>query len=389
MREYFVLKVLRKFRFVFSWLEVDCAAVLSILRVKLIMDGRRVPTIMAAQQPKEGNLFVKSLPIYLLFGLFLLFLLILPVPVYLVMNFVYGMMLFMLISSLISEFSSVLLDVSEKEILLPKPVDNRTVNVAKVLHILIYIMAILLALSLPVMVVGTVKNGLMFLAVFCVLMPFVAGFSIFLTSLLYYFILRLFDSERLKDVINYFQIGLSVFIVIGFQFMGRVFSFVDLDFQSVKLVWWSGFIPTTWFSAPYALFVDKIYEPVFFWVGSLGIALPVLFFLVYLKLVAPYFESNLAKLNDASGERKGRKGKLLNVWAQLLCATKKEKGFYLFSKRLLASERSFKLRLYPILAMAVFFPLIFLLNSLGFGQSFLSGLRRCGGQIAFFTSIFP
>lgn len=378
MKNFFVLRVLKQFRFLFHHLGVNFEAMQSILRVKLIMDGRRAPNVIGKQAQKKGNNFVKALPIYFLIGLFLLFFILFPTPVYFSMNLVYGMLLFMVISTLITEFSSVLLDVREKEVLLSKPVDKRTMNVAKILHILLYLLALLSVMSVPLLIAGTIKHGIWFLAVFLGQLFFIASFSIFITSILYFFILMFFDSEKLKDIINYFQIAISVFIIIGLQIVGRVFSFVELDLGSIASAWWNYLIPTAWFSAPYALLVDKIYQPQFIWLTALGATLSVLFIIIYVKLVAPYFEQNLSKLSDNSGVKSG-KGMLLNKWAKFICTNNTERCFYIFSKRLMASDRSFKLRLYPLLAMAAFFPLIFLLNNIWIEESFLAGFQAMRG----------
>ncbi len=69
----------------------------------------------------------------------------------------------------------------------------------------------------------------------------------FFTAILYYFILKIFDGEKLKDIINYFQIVLSVVLALGYQIIPRVFDFTSVNvnfkikmvelFSSTSVVW--------------------------------------------------------------------------------------------------------------------------------------------------------
>jgi len=61
---------------------------------------------------------------------------------------------------------------------------------------------------------------------------------------------------KLKDMINYIQILISVFMLVGFQFMGRIFNltYLTVTFQPA---WWHFLIPTTWFAAPFSLFIEN------------------------------------------------------------------------------------------------------------------------------------
>ncbi|WP_353893991.1 hypothetical protein PRVXH_000763 [Proteinivorax hydrogeniformans] len=388
MKNFLVLKLLEKFRFLFKLTGVNFYTMLSILKVKLTMDQRRVPTLMAAQEPKEGNYFLKSLLPYFIIGMFMVFFIFLPTPIFFTMNLVYGLTLFMLITTMISDFSSVLLDVTEKDILLSKPVDHKTLNLAKIMHILIYLLTLLLVMCGPIMIAGTVRYGFVFLSIFFVQLFFIAGFSIFITSVLYFLILRFFNSERLKDIINYFQIGFSVAMVVGFQLIGRAYDFVDIE-AMFTVNWYNFLIPTAWYSAPYALLFDDKTDLSFIWLSVLGVFSSILFIFTYIKFVAPYFEKNLSKLNDNSGTKKiSVFTRIFKRWASLICINKTEKVFYIFTKRLIGGERNFKLRMYPNLALGAFFPLIFLLNNVIGGESIREGIQAMKGGNYFLYMYF-
>ena len=77
----------------------------------------------------------------------------------------------MLSATLISDFTSVLIDIRDNAIILPKPVNDSTVIVARLLHIFIHICKIVVPMSLPGLVMMIVEYGpggglLFFLMVF-------------------------------------------------------------------------------------------------------------------------------------------------------------------------------------------------------------------------------
>src|SRR5699024_1595841 len=148
MTERRALKVLDLLRPLFELFRIDYPVMRQIVEVKLLMDSRRTPTIFASSKKKESsNQFLKSLGIYMLYSLILL-----PFlwgDAYMMqMSLVFGIMMFLLMTTMISDFSSVLLDVRDLSILHTKPVQPRTINAAKTVHITIYMTMLTLALTI-------------------------------------------------------------------------------------------------------------------------------------------------------------------------------------------------------------------------------------------------
>src|SRR5699024_1951051 len=136
--------------------------------------------------------------------------------------------MFFMTTTLISDFSSVLLDLRDKEILLSKPINNRTLSMAKFIHIFFYVSTITIVMVGPALLVSLLKKGLGFFLIFFFNLVLINLFLIAFTGLLYLLILKFFDGEKLKDIINYVQIGLTIIITVGFQFIARVFEFIDI-----------------------------------------------------------------------------------------------------------------------------------------------------------------
>jgi len=291
------------------------------------------------------------------------------------MNLIFGMIIFMILATMIADFSTVLLDVKDKNILLPRPIHSKTIKVAKTIHILYYLSRITLALSGPSLLMSLIHYGAAFFLVMFIEMILICGLVMFFTSLLYFAILSVFDGEKLKDIINFFQIGLTIFITISYQFIGRMFDITQVN-VSFTPKWWNYLIPTTWFAAPLSILTDKSYSAFYFISTVMAIILPIFAVIIYIKLIMPYFEKNLQKLNDNSGGKRHqvKAFSLKKLIARLVCSDKNERAFFLFTQNMIASERKLKLQLYPSLAFSIVMPFILIFNTTSH-QSFTKTLN--------------
>src|SRR5690625_2102650 len=137
MNEFRSLKVLDHVRSVFQKLHIDYDVMRNILQMKFTMDERRVPTIFSQSKESKGNQFLKSLGMYMLFSLIMI-----PCffgeEIMFQMSIIYGMTMFFLMTSMIADFSVVLLDLRDTTILHTKPIHSKTINAAKFIHVLVY-----------------------------------------------------------------------------------------------------------------------------------------------------------------------------------------------------------------------------------------------------------
>ena len=120
MDKLFSLKILDRFSWLFRMFGVDYNKMRLIVGFKLTMDKRRVPTIMANQARKRDSIFtpfVGSLLLYGLIGLLLIPFLVIGEAYYITLAVVFVITMFILTTSMISDFSSVLLDVRDKVVL--------------------------------------------------------------------------------------------------------------------------------------------------------------------------------------------------------------------------------------------------------------------------------
>lgn len=369
MKDFKVLKFLDRFQTLFEKIGVDYSIMRKILNIKLTLDGRRVSTVLSRQRNKskkrendDNNNFIKSLGLYIFMGIFLIVFMVMGENYLFQMSFIFSVIMFLLMTSLIADFSSVLLDVKDKEILLSKPVDSKTLNMAKIIHIFTYISAITMGIAGPSLIVSIVKHGVVFFIIYLLEIILIALFVIILTALIYLLILKFFSGEKLKDIINYVQIGLAIIISFGYQLVGRIFDIVDIQNMNYNPSLWKYFLPPVWFAAPFELIINNNHEIYIIIYSLLAVLVPILSIIIYIKLI-PTFERNLQKLNSAEGQTKD-KNKMTIFMSELLCRSKEERVFYKFATTMLKNERTFKLKVYPSLGMAGIFPffMMFSLN---------------------------
>ncbi|OPD37300.1 ABC transporter permease [Clostridium botulinum] len=366
MEDFKILKFVDKFKFIYEKLGVNYASMRTILKLKLLMDNRRVPTIYKDKEnDNKKNTFKKSLLLYGLMGVFLAVFIFIPSPMVVKMSINIGAIMFLIMSTMIADFSSVLLDIRDKNILNTKPLDPKTINAAKTTHILIYITSISGAIAGSTLIGGLIKYKFKFFIIFFFQIILISFFTMFFTAILYYFILKIFDGEKLKDIINYFQIVLSVVLALGYQIIPRVFDFTGVN-VNFKIKWWSYLVPPVWFGAPYSLIIEHNNGREYVLLSIMCVAIPIIIFGIYYKFIVPYFEENLQKLDSSIGKKgslEEAKGIRNKRYTSIFCRDKIENVFFRFSRNMISTERKLKLKLYPTLAFAVIFPFLMLIGS--------------------------
>lgn len=368
MTDFFVLRLLDKLRGGFVRIGVDYEVMRSILQVKLTMDGRRTPTVLAGTQKKEEKKEESPLRvqwIYILFGVMLIPLMLLTGNYMLQMSLVFGVVMFMITTTLISDFSSVMLDLRDKNILFAKPVTRITLNMAKSLHILIYLFTITLTLTGPSLIVSLFKHGILFFLLYAAEIVLMDCFILVITALLYLLIMKFFDGEKLKDIINYVQIILTIGITVGYQLITRLFDIVELG-TSFKPAWWQYLISPVWFAAPFEMVFGGARESHFVVLAVLAIVIPLLLIVAYIKLM-PLFERSLQKLSEQEAAGKGNAG-MVDWLSKVTCRHPAEEMFFRFSWSMMKNERDFKLKVYPVIGYSIVFPFIFIFGILWDGN---------------------
>lgn len=359
------LKLLDRIKPIFEKMNIDYTVMRKILYIKLLMDGRRVPTVFQDRKKNNNsndkNMFLRSLWIYLLMSLILIPFVVMKSNYMFQMSLVFGIIMFLIMTSMISDFSSVLLDVRDKNIIGARPVGHKTLSMAKTLHILYYIICLTGAIVGPALIISLFTQGPLFFLLFLTHVILLDILCIILTTLVYFLVLRFFDGEKLKDIINYIQIMLSIVVMVGYQLIGRLFNIVDIKIDFVPH-WWQYFIIPIWFSAPFQMLQKGEVNNYYIIFAIMAILIPVVSLFYYIKLM-PIFEQNLQKLgNNYVNRRKVKKSE--GIMAKLLCRDSEERTFFRFSINMMKNERAFKLKVYPTIGFSLICPFIFMIQLL-------------------------
>ena len=359
MKEFKVLKVIDKLKGLYQKAGVDYDMFRLILNVKLTMDGRRKATVFNDNKKKkeDSNEFYKALILYAFFGIFLGLMLIFDINKMYIMSGYFSAIMFMVLTIFISDFSYVILDVRDKNIISTKGIDSKTINAAKITHVFIYMLYLTLAL-VGVSFLISFKFGVGYFLVFFLEIILIDIFMIIITALAYLLVLKFFDGEKLKDIINFVQIGLSIFMVVVYQIVPRLFEFIDVVNIKYEEKLWHLLIPPMWFAAPLSIISGEEVTRLKIIMSILAVAVPIISMFIYLKLT-PAFEKNLQKLNNNEDNIKEKSNLLIKI-NNLFCKDNTERAFFNFSLGIMNSEREFKLKVYPNLALGIVLPIIFM-----------------------------
>lgn len=372
MKEFMSLKILDKFKGIINKFGFNYKIVRKILQIKLTLDCRKTPTLFNNNKPqKEGkNYSLLSIGVNIFVGACCSLVFLFGNNIMFQMSLLFAMMMFMIITDLISNFSDVILDIRDKMIIGTKPVETKNITLAKTIHIITYMVRIVLSLMLVPAIVIVMKYGVIDLLLFIFEMILISIMMIVITTLVYLLILKFFDGEKLKDIINYVQIVLVLGVTVGYQLVCRVFDFTNLNIEFAPKLWHYFMIPI-WFAAPFNM-ISRHLEIQYIILSLLALFIPIILTLVYIK-TSNKMEKYVQKLDNNTDEVRIKKKRLSKLVENICCRDKYEKIFFRFSQDMIRNEREFKLKVYPSLGFSIVFPFIMMIQQ--FQDSSFSAIR--------------
>ena len=354
MEDFFSLKILDLFRPLFEAFGVEYEKMRLIVSMKLTLDKRK------NNSSENKNSLMQSVILYLVIGLVASRTIVMPIDIMTKMTVLFALIFVMLLTCFITDFSSVILDTYDRHIIGITDVKDITLNMAKIVHIIIYISIISLSISAfsILMILMAYNIGFCLLFILCmILMDFLL---IMMTSVIYYLLIKIFKGEKLKDVLNLFQIFMILVFSIMYYFITSSLSDIQINY-TFSINAYDLFIPFMWFASLFSvIFYGKI-QTLYIIMAILGIIVPILSILIYIKLT-PAFERNLDKLEQVSYNEKDSKSKksFVSKLANKICKNNEEKSFFEFIYTNLSRDREFKTRVYPTLASGIIMPLVLL-----------------------------
>lgn len=362
MDDFLSLKILDKFQKIFEKLDIDYTIMRMVVKTKLILDSRRAPVINNQNKKDESDhtSFIKRYLLHLIFGVFLAFLIYMIKDEMIRMIYFAGAFSFMTTMYLISDFSFVLLDTKDKNIIMTKPVDSKTMSLSKVLHILIYMFRLNAFIAGPSLVPIVIADGLIAIPIFLLEILLMDLLIFLITAFIYLLVLRFFNGELLRNIINLIQILLTILVTVGYQIAIRMIDFSSLGNIKYNFEPLNYLNPMLWFGAPFEMIFNGGREVYLYIFTVLLIVVPLGCFYIYLKL-SKKMESLLLKLEN-EGKEKPSKHTIEMLIGKLLNRDETVKQAFYFTKAVLRSDRNLKLKIYPALSTGVLIPILMIFN---------------------------
>lgn len=348
---------------------VDFDRLKIIAETKILMDRRRVYMNWKQKQQKENsNPMLMTLIIYATFGLFIGMMLFTLKSLVLNMIFIHSYILFMMSMTMITDFSSVLLDTTDNQIILPKPVNSKTLFVARLVHILVYLLQFTIALAAFPLLFIFIKLGFLTGIVSIITILLTVAFAVFLTYLLYALILQFSNEQKVKDIVGYFQIFMTIFFAVGFQIVPRLINFNQLS-ANFQLHTYSYFLPPVWMALTVEAVQQLNFDSIHIIMIAAAVTVPLFTFWLMIKYLAPSFSKKLAALNHDSFTPKTviptqqRTKSISETIASVICPSKTETAGFENVWKITGRDKNFKMQFYPSLAYILVFIFIFVFKS--------------------------
>ncbi|HMQ61533.1 MAG TPA: hypothetical protein PKE06_12745, partial [Flavilitoribacter sp.] len=199
----FWLFIIRLLKPLWKRLGVNYDQLKALMEARLLMETRRRKTW---QQNKSSNSGGSSWLIYLSFffiggGALAAIIQFDHVGSGLTLYFLIWMVFFSV--TLISDFTEVLIDVRDNYIVLPRPVNDRTISASRLMHIVIYLAGLTVPFMLPALIYMAVMFGITGVLIFIFLQLLSELMVVFGINLIYLGILRFASPARFRDMIGY------------------------------------------------------------------------------------------------------------------------------------------------------------------------------------------
>ncbi len=350
----FILNIMDRFKWIFHLLKVDYAKFRIILWTKLTDDNRQEKSIVQRKSKKEmSNSLGMVAFVYAFIGIMIGLMLLGIKDLFVSMVIVFAIIMVMTAVALISDFTSVLLDTTDNAILLPRPVDSRTLVVARLAHIVIYILLITLSLSAASIVIGTAKFGPAYTIMFFLSLMFSVLFVVFVANVFYLLLMKISGGEHFRDIILYFQIFMAAFAMGSYQLLPRLIEFDALENFTFPIRWWTYLVPPAWMAAPIDMAVNGDLSSPKLVLSFLGLLVPIVSVVVVIRFLAPGFNRSIARMEvvgsskDKGRAEQGERWNVASFFSRLLTFNTAERVAFQLSWRLSSRDRKFKLKTYP------------------------------------------
>ena len=351
-----LLKFLLRFSGFWNKFEVNTAQVEAILEVKLKMDSRRESSFNYKKSGKETNYTDAILAFfYFLFGLFgfSIFLMFDHLPSAMSIYFTFWIIL--LLVTLITDFTEVLIDIRDNYIILPTPINNNTLTVSRILHLVIYLAGLIIPFSISAIIYLAIKVGFLTSIVLLFQLLLSLFVAILAVNIIYMLLLNFTSAQKFKEIINYFQIAFSIIIFSSYYVLPKFITPEFGEAFNINDHWWQWLLPGYYLAGFNELMSGNINSIVII-KSLIGISLPLIcLYLIVFKFGQNFSQKLLSLTGSGTSEKKPIKNSehsksesLMLFWTDNFIKNAVEKTYFKFTWRLTSRSRLYKLRTYPL-----------------------------------------
>jgi hypothetical protein len=213
-------------------------------------------------------------------------------------------------------------------------------------------------------------------------------FTIFFINALYLLILKITTPQKFQAIISYVQIVFAIVLYASFQLLPRLMkNFEGISFSTNNNPLFL-FIPSYWFAAGFSAFAHLKATGSGWIAAAISITLPFASLYFVIKYLAPNFNNKLALINSASPEsskpalRKGVRSRgYPRFLSQLLTKGGNERMGFLFTWKMSARSRDFRLKVYPAIGYLLVYVVIILLQSKSLSLEQIQDESRVGKTV--------
>jgi ABC-2 type transport system permease protein len=354
---------------------VDTRQLKAILNTKLLLDDRRPNTWQQTQRRKQKKpvsfATVGSMILSAVLGFFYLFAFAIGANMLTHLTFYFSMFFFMLAATLISDFTSVLIDVKDTYIILPKPVNDRTFLIARLLHIFIHLCKLVLPMCLPGVVYMANNSGIAGTLLFVVVVFLLTLFVIFFINALYLLMLRVTTPQRFRSIISYVQIVFAITIYASYQLVPRMIERANIREMDITQNKGMLFYPMYWFASTWNTLMQFGGTSSEWATAIAGLLVPLASIFIVIRYLAPSFNNRLslmsagdqgpAKPGRAASQNQGRA--YADVLSRIFTRSNAERMGFRFNWKMASRSRDFKVKVYPSIGYLLVYVVIMFMNS--------------------------
>jgi len=392
-----LLKFVSFFNPVLEKAGVNTVQLHEILRVKLLMDARRPKAAFTnrrgtANKPAGSSKWANiGLVIMGCFIGIVLFIFEMPM----VGQFIYFSIFMVLMAlTLISDFTTVLIDTRDQFIIIPRPVNDRTLAISRFMHITLYITKVALLQGLPGLIMIGFADGLMAVPLFFIQIIEATLLSVLLVNMVYFILMRSVSAQRFKDIISYFQIAFSILIFAVYYLVPRLVSISVLQHTNILAHKWVYLLPPVWIASLNEILLHAGRASLLIAsLAILGLIFPIIGIWFVAKVLAPGFNRKLAAVSTSDGssnsitnEKKQYKTDFRDKIANLLAPDPIENAGFKITWKLAARTREFKMKVFPAFAYVPIYFIYFTLN--GTGQTLSEKYERLQNGVNYVFLIY-